>query len=435
MACAMLSTLVCVELTRNAYQAFKRASFVFALFDYNIHIAKGHISKMLRLKFFLFCLILVLISTEFPVYSQDISVIPIAHNLNNPRGLAVMPDGRLLVVEAGTGRDRPLEVEGSGQISILDDLNADGDYDDEGERNPILTGQASYNSLPLFETFHDEIFGLSDIVLFDNGRIFFTKDEPFAERAPNMPDDMELYEGDTGIYELRDSQAWQLVERGATINALAFDPERELFYAVESGYNQLMSVDLDGEAKALIAFPILAHIQQPVPAGITYDAQTGDILIALFSGFVHNYFGTDLSYMPHDAKIMRFNPDTGILSDEIIGLTTAIDVAVDEQGNIFVVELTTQWPPALMPIEFDLYNPDAPPDPGGYARFSGRVSMYPADGTEAIILADGLDTPTNITYADGRLYVSTGLGTPERRVLTPEGIYLIEGVIYLITGF
>jgi hypothetical protein len=392
---------------------------------------------MLKFKLGLLCLIFLLSFVgQNTLYSQDISVVAIAHDLNNPRGVAVLSDNSLIVVEAGTGRDRPIAVERSGRILHLQDQNQDGDYDDDGEHSILLEQQASYNSLPLFGTYHDEVFGLGDIVLLpDERRLFFTKDDPFVKRAANMPADMEIYEGDTGIYELRGAQAQQLLKRAATINALVFDPQRQLFFAVESGYNQLMSTDLEGEAQALIAFPTLAHLQQPVPAGIAYDPQTGDILVALFSGFVHNYFGSDLSYMPGDARIMRFDPDTRSLSDAITGLTTAIDVAIDEQGNIFVVELTTEWPPALMPLEFDLYNPDSPPDPGGYGRFSGRVSMYPANGAAAIILAEGLDTPTHITYAEGRLYVSSGLGTPGRQVYGAESIHSIEGIIYLITGF
>lgn len=391
---------------------------------------------MLRFRFFYVSLIVfILFAGIMPSYSQSVEIKVVAHGLNNPRGIAVLPDGKLAVVEAGTGRDIPLQVEGSGQISIFDDLNGDGDYDDAGERVPLLTHQASYNSLPRFGTFHDEVFGLGDIFALDDGRLFYTKDEPFAKKVPNMPADTELYEGATGIYELKNGEGQQLVQRGATINGLVYVPQRELFYAVESGYNQLMSVNLQGEAKALIAFPGMGHLQQAVPSGLAYDPVHDDILVAAFSGFVHTYYGTDLSYMPGDSSIFRFDPDTRTMKEEITGLTTGIDVAVDEHGNIFVVEMTRDWPPALMPLDFDLYDPDAAPDPGGYGRFSGRVTMYPADGSAPRVLADGIDTPTNITYADGRLYVSAGLGTPGRKIWYKGEVHQIEGMIYEITGF
>jgi hypothetical protein len=93
-----------------------------------------------------------------------------------------------------------------------------------------------------------------------------------------------------------------------------------------------------------------------------------------------------------------------------------VDVATDESGNIFVVELTTWWATPVLTYSFDLYDPSGPPDPGGYARFTGQVTMYPVDGGEPIILADRLDAPTNITYHDGSLYVSVGQGTPGRPI-------------------
>ncbi len=139
--------------------------------------------------------------------------------------------------------------------------------------------------------------------------------------------------------------------------------------------------------------------------------------------------------MPEDARIVRVNPQTGEWRDEITGLTTAVDVTVDEMGNIYVVELATGWPAAVMPRDFPLYDPDAPPDSGGYPRFTGRVTMYPADGSHPIRLAEELDTPTNITYAEGALYVSAGQGTPRRPIMGPEGLTQITGELYRITGF
>jgi len=180
-----------------------------------------------------------------------------------------------------------------------------------------------------------------------------------------------------------------------------------------------------------IQFPFFEEEQQAVPAGLALDPTNGDILVAMLSGFLFDYYGTRISYLPGSARIIRYNPDTGELNDEIRGLTTAIDVAVDEEGNIYVVELTRGWPPALMPVGFDLFDPDAPPDPGGYVRWDGRVSMYPADGGEARILLDDIDTPTNITYSNDTLYISAGLGTPGRSVISANGIQPIEGVVGL----
>jgi hypothetical protein len=85
-----------------------------------------------------------------------------------------------------------------------------------------------------------------------------------------------------------------------------------------------------------------------------------------------------------------------------------------------------------MDTSFDLYDPDAPPDAGGYARFSGRVTMYPAGDKQPIILAEDLDAPTNITYHDGNLYVSIGQGTPHRAIWVNGELRQITGQIVII---
>lgn len=367
---------------------------------------------------------------------SDIEIVPIARGLNNPRGVAVMPDGQLLVVEAGTGSDAPDNIVGSGRILQLSDNNTDGDFDDEGERTILLDAQPSFNSLRVYRTGHDEPFGLSDIILMDDERVFFTRDHPFAEAGRNTGG--EGYYGDVGIFTLNTQRdgATRIVKRSATLNSFAFDPQTNRFFVTESGYNQIMAVDItsEDEPEIVVELPFLANNQQPVPSGIAYDPTTGDILVALFSGFVYDYVGTQLGFMPNDAMVMRFDPDTGTLTEEITGLTTAIDVTVDDEGNVYVVELTTTWATSPMPFEYDLTDPTLPPDPGGYARYTGRVTMVTVDG-ETRILADGLDAPTNITYHEGALYVSTGLGTPNRRAHSARGIHEIEGIIYRITGF
>ena len=342
--------------------------------------------------------------------AQDITITRIATDLNNPRGVAVMPNGNLLVVEAGTGDSELATDSGTGQVLLLIDVNDDGDFDDDLERTALVQDEPSYNSLDRFGTGHDEPFGLSDIVLMEDGRIFFNKDDPFFREEPRLDD--AGYYGNTGVFVLDGGTVTLFSDSLATLNALVYDPDREVFFVTESGFNQITQVDLAGEVEVLANLPALAHGQQPVPSGIALDPTTGDILIALFSGFLKDYHDMFLGFFPGDSKIVRLNPETQALTDEITGLTTAIDIAVDEMGNIFVVELTTVWPAPLMPRDFDLFDPNELPDPGGYVHNTGRVTMFPADGSEPMILADGLDNPTNITYHEGVLYVSTGLGTP-----------------------
>ena len=135
--------------------------------------------------------------------AQDaVTITPIAHGLNNPRGVAVNPDGSLLVVEAGLGTDTPNQYrgKGSGTITHLQDVNQDGDFDDEGERTFLIEQAPSYNSLNMIRTGHDEVYGLGDIVRTASGDVFFTVDDPFYAQAGNRGE--EMHYGNTGIFML-----------------------------------------------------------------------------------------------------------------------------------------------------------------------------------------------------------------------------------------
>jgi hypothetical protein len=199
--------------------------------------------------------------------------------------------------------------------------------------------------------------------------------------------------------------------------------------------NVLIAVSASGEVLSETQLPTLAHGQQPVPAGLTVDPGTGDVLVALFSGEWRDYYDSELAFVLGDSKIVRVNPETLAISDAVTGLTTAVDVAADPDGNLYVVEFTTVWPSAKMPREFDRYDPNALPDPGGYQRFTGRVTRYDPDGRNPLILAEGLDQPTNITYHQGAVYVSVGQGTPGRPIIGPEGPTRITGQVLRISGF
>ncbi len=352
--------------------------------------------------------------------AQSSNIVRVATDLQNPRGIAVLPDGRLLVAQAGTGfiPDDPQDY--TGKLSILEDLNGDGDFDDEGEITDVIDKLPGYNIMYQFNPGRDEIVGIGDVIALDDGRVFFTLDNNFEVLSI-----VEL----NSEFEIMGN----LIERPGSMNAIAYDNQADVIYVVESTLNALSSVTLDGEFETIVYFGALAHLQQPVPAGLAIDPHTGDLLVALFSGQLWDYYGETLSYMPGDAKIVRVNPQTGEYTDEVNGLTAAVDVAVDEMGNIFVAELTTQWPTPVLYREFDLYDPASPPDPGGYARFTGRITMYPVDGGDPVILADNLDQPTNITYHNGYIYVSVGLGTPGRTVWSESGLTSIIGEVYKVS--
>lgn len=359
--------------------------------------------------------------------SQDENISSFATDLLNPRGVAVLSDNRYVVIEAGDGNQTEVRTEGQGRVTLWTDYNRDGLLTDDNANTVLIDDLTSYNGLQFLGTGHDEVDGVSDIIVVDENRVFFS--------LGNLSFDSAVDPTLTGIgvmeVGLDASFGGFLIQRPAPINSIAFEPSTREIYLAESGLNQLSAVELNRNFRVITQFPLLASGQQAVPTGLAIDPMTHDIYVALFSGLI---LGDEIaSFRVGDAKVVRVDPQTGEIADEIVGLTTAIDVAVDEAGNLYVVEATVLPPPGRLNREFPLTDPNAPVVHGGYTRFSGRVTMFMAQSRTAIILAENLDMPTNITYANNKLYVSTGQGTPNRPIPALDGtVTAIKGEIYVI---
>ncbi len=343
--------------------------------------------------------------------------------LDNPRGVVFGPHGEVFVAEAGTGYDAVDPAKMTGRLTRFVDLNHDGDFSDEGETQPLFRHLPTYNALQFFVTGRDEVSGPGDLLLHPDGRLFLAVDGGLDRIA---------------LYEISpQGRIGRNLATRSNMNGIAFGPDFQRIYAVESTANDLIEITLsDGALREILDFPLLAHGQQAVPAGLAVDPHTGDILVALFSGAaVAPNTGEVIPFVPGDSKVVRVNPQTAELRDEITGLTTAVDVEMDQAGNIFVVEYTSGYADPL-PRLFDLFDPHAPPLHGGYLRFQGRVTLYPADGGPPRLLAQGLDCPTNIAIGpDGALYISVGQGTPGRPIPGPHGPTRIQGQILRLVGW
>jgi sugar lactone lactonase YvrE len=342
--------------------------------------------------------------------------------LHNPRGVGVDVDGALLVAEAGLGDDARDVTDRTGKMTRFVDRNGNGYFGDPGEAETWFEHLASYNAMNLYATGRDEVSGPSDVAMHTDGRSFLSVDGGFEEFA---------------LFEISSTRSMgrNLASR-SNMTGVALSEDEESLFVSESTLNQLIEITLEtGARRKIVTFPELGSGQQSVPAGLAIDPRDGGVLVALFSGVAESGDGNFIPFVSGDSKIVRVDPLAGTVTDEIIALTTAVDVAVDEFGNVFVVELASGYAD-LLEHGADLFDPEAVPLHGGYRRYSGTVTMYPSDAGRPIILARGLDAPTNITVApDGTVYVSTGQGTPGRPIPGPDGPTKIVGEVIRIRGY
>jgi len=343
-------------------------------------------------------------------------------DLENPRGVAVFESGDLLVAEAGTGYFSVDPSRWTGKLTLFSDLNADGDFDDDAEAQRWFSRLPSYNALSIYATGGDEVGGPVDVLRHRDGRVFLSVD--------GGPDEIALH-----VISPERSIGRTLADR-ANMNGIAFDRDQSRLFAVESGTNTLIEISFQAEIREIVSFPLLNSGQQAVPAGLTVDPRTGEVLVALFSGrVIDDETGETIPFIGGEAKIVRVDPQTGQITDEITGLTTAVDVAIDPAGNLFVVEMASAYAD-ILPRNYDLFDESASPLHGGYLRYSGRLTLFPASGAPPRVLVEGLDAPTNITLGpEGALYLSTGQGTPGRFIPGPNGPKKIVGEILRITNY
>ena len=158
--------------------------------------------------------------------------------------------------------------------------------------------------------------------------------------------------------------------------ALAYAPDTDLFYVVDSGANAVYSITPAGVSE--VAFQ---WTDNPVPTGIAIGPE-GDLYVALF---------THLPYETGAGSIVRVAPDGA--AAVVTSLTTPIDVGFDSDGRMYVLEFSGGYDPRGPE---GLFKPD-----------SGRLLRI--DQSKREVLLDGLSFPTRMFFSPtGELYLVHG---------------------------
>lgn len=277
-----------------------------------------------------------------------------ARDLANPSGMVVLPGGDLVVAEAGTGDHRG-EGRFTGRILGLHDEDGDGLWLAPAERRVLVDGQISYNGRSVFGTGRDEVGGLGDVALGPDGRVLSTEDDPFRGYvADGARQDIAV-----SAVPADGGQVHNVVEGMTTLNAVVWDPRRERYFVIESGANRLVGADREGRRSPVAAFANLEDGQRAVPVGLAMDPRDGRLWGALVSGVLYNTLAPGLrrSFQPGAAKVVHLDPGIGEVRAALMGLTTAVDVAVGADGTVYVLEMTTEPPAPRLPDHVDLHDP------------------------------------------------------------------------------
>ena len=325
----------------------------------------------------------------------------IADNLLNPRGMLLDRDS-LLVAMAGRGLE---DDSGTGSLVLLRDGNGDRTLE---QRLALLSDQPSRNILHIVR--RDEVFGLADV----------------AQGGGDTLVSAAFFGGPSQIYKVDGEQVslWNTVE--GNINAITFDEKRGDWIAVSSSSEQVLRIFPDRPAEEILLIPDLPEGQDPVPGYVRFEPHTGKLLVSLFSGSPLGEENGDGTEIVHGAGgIIRVDPEDGSFEWVVSGLTAPTDIALDDEGRIYVLEFCSDF---LDPVRTraEMWERTGH---GGFKRFSGRLlRIDPARGSVAL-LADGLDGPTNLHVSGANLLVAQGMGTPGRMIPGPGGNVPLTGFI------
>lgn len=313
-------------------------------------------------------LIGIFLNLSLPTHVQSkVTITTLAEGLFNPVGLALLPDGGVLIAEEGTG-----ERDTSAGVSLL---TADGELGrlisgfPSGRDSGDLSGVALVGVSPDGETLYIGHFNSQQLYTLP------TQDAQSLPDAPFSADDM--------------GTAMERLNNVFLLNPfdMTFDADGIPVVSDASG-NGVAKEQSGGTTRFIHRFNELNYPNDdrlsidPVPTGITHI--DGEYYVTLFGG---------CPYPPNSGELVAIDEERNqrIVVDN---LSMPIDVEVDADGIIWI-------------LEFGSFDDEGSCFSGtGYQPETGRLSRLLDDGTLEIVV-DGLDFPGAVLpMPDGSLLVS-----------------------------
>lgn len=307
--------------------------------------------------------------------------------LENPRGLAIGPEGALYVAEAGRGGPGPCGLNSPGETRCYGPTGAISRLW-RGEQERIATGLPSHALVD-----GSAATGPHDISFHGRGGAYITLGLGNDQRLRDAMEAAGLFFGT--LVKMSAAGEWRVVadllahEATANPGAGAVDcnpfgvlAEDGSQLVTDAGGNSLLRVDANGAIATVATFPSRAQ-----------GRATDSVPTAVVKGPDDAYYVAELSGVPFaagTARIYRVVPGQ-VPQVFLTGFKTITDIAFDQDANLFVVEHA-----------------------GGAVFFGapGRLLRVAPDGTRTVVIG-GLDRPTSVAVGwDGELYVTNHGITP-----------------------
>jgi hypothetical protein len=261
----------------------------------------------------------------------------VATGLDNPRGLTVGPDGAVYVAESGAGGTRPCLPGPEGGPVCFGKTGAVTRIDDAGQTR-VLTG------LPSIATkgAGTSALGPSDVAFGHHGKMYVTVglglETAVAMKIPALADMGELVRARAnGTWRsIADLAAFEHTanptadERDSNPNSVF--PTKSGFIVADAGGNDIVKVKRNGR------IDVLATLPNRMIGGASVDEVPTSAVVgpdgALYVGQL-----TGFPFPAGAARVYRIDYD-GDLEVFAKGFTNIIDIAFDEDENLYVLEIS-----------------------------------------------------------------------------------------------
>jgi hypothetical protein len=323
----------------------------------------------------------------------------LAEGLDNPRGLALGPNGALYVAEAGRGGAGPCTVGAEGEVCYGKTGAITRIWGGQQER--IVTGLPSLAFPDSNANPGGNATGPHDVAVLGPGNVFTLIGLGFdpAVRAPDGPlgangaafGQLVLLSGAGG--NVADIAGFEAVAnpdgQAPDSNPFSLFSTLDGHFVADAGANALLHVTLDGTVSTVATFPIRpvdappflelpdgAQLpMQSVPTTVTYGPD-GALYVGELTGF---------PFPLGAARVYRIRAGKAEMFAE--GFTNIVDIAFGPNGDLYVLEIATN----------SLLSGDT----------TGALIRVPANGAaHEIVASEGLFMPSSVLVGPQGIYVS-----------------------------